>query len=87
MYCKMLAFKFLHLPDMKTTTYSPWPVVVNRCFNRLREGRTSNAGGSVDENEGKMLKEDLKSNEKYDSKSEKFQSQLIFLMHVNVNLD
>jgi hypothetical protein len=36
-----------YLPDMKTASYCPRPAAAIRCFNLLREGRTSKAGGSA----------------------------------------
>lgn len=36
-----------YLPDMKTASYCPRPAAITRCFNLLRDGRTSKAGGSA----------------------------------------
>lgn len=37
----------MYLPDIKTASYSPRPAAAIRCFSLLRDGRTSNAGGSA----------------------------------------
>ena len=36
-----------YLPDIKTASYCPRLAAFTRCFNLLRDGRTSNAGGSA----------------------------------------
>lgn len=41
------AFEDSYLPDMKTASYCPRPAAIIRCFNFLRDGRTSKAGGSA----------------------------------------
>ena len=38
-----------YLPDIKTASYCPRLAAFTRCFNLLRDGRTSNAGGSAKE--------------------------------------
>jgi hypothetical protein len=37
----------VYLPDIKTASYCPRLAAITRCFNLLRVGRTSNAGGSA----------------------------------------
>lgn len=37
----------LYLPDINTASYCPRLAAITRCFNLLRDGRTSNAGGSA----------------------------------------
>lgn len=38
----------LYLPDIKTASYCPRLAAIIRCFNLLRDGRTSNAGDSAE---------------------------------------